>query len=183
MLKRLSLFTAAAAALVLAAAPAAQADGRRGYDGDHHYGYRYDHRDYGRYDHRDYGRYRYVHRRPVRRVVIVRPWHRPYYRPVYRRSPVVVVVPAYPPRYRYRPAYFPAPILQTVLETQPTGVATAWRDPDGVVTGQVTPTHTYQIADGQYCREYQQTVVIDGQTQQAYGRACRQPDGSWQTAD
>ena len=173
MLKRLSLFTAAAAALVLAAAPAAQADGRYG-------SYRYD-RDY-RQDLRHHDGYRYVYRRPARRVVIVRPWHRPYYRPVYRSS-VVVVVPTYPHYYRYRPAYYPAPILQTVLETQPTGVATAWRDPDGTVSGQVTPTRTYQIAGGQYCREYQQTVVIDGQTQQAYGRACRQPDGSWQTAD
>ena len=34
--------------------------------------------------------------------------------------------------------------------------------------------------EGQYCREYTQTVYISGQKQQAYGNACRQPDGSWQ---
>lgn len=29
------------------------------------------------------------------------------------------------------------------------------------------------------CREYTHTVIIDGKEQQAYGRACPQPDGSW----
>ena len=31
--------------------------------------------------------------------------------------------------------------------------------------------------------EYTQTVTIDGKTRQAYGTACRQPDGSWTLAD
>lgn len=30
------------------------------------------------------------------------------------------------------------------------------------------------------CREYQKPVVIDGQTVNAWGTACQQPDGSWQ---
>ncbi|MEE8203551.1 MAG: hypothetical protein V3R74_07315, partial [Alphaproteobacteria bacterium] len=30
------------------------------------------------------------------------------------------------------------------------------------------------------CREYQTTVNVGGQVEQAYGTACRQPDGSWQ---
>lgn len=29
------------------------------------------------------------------------------------------------------------------------------------------------------CREYQTTITIDGKPQKAYGRACRQPDGTW----
>lgn len=33
----------------------------------------------------------------------------------------------------------------------------------------------------QECREYQQTVTIDGKPQKAYGRACRQADGTWKT--
>ena len=32
-------------------------------------------------------------------------------------------------------------------------------------------------ADG--CREYTQTIRIDGEEQQAFGRACMQQDGSW----
>lgn len=31
-----------------------------------------------------------------------------------------------------------------------------------------------------YCREYQTQVTIAGQPQNAYGTACRKPDGSWQ---
>lgn len=33
--------------------------------------------------------------------------------------------------------------------------------------------------NGTYCREYQQTVMIDGVRQKAYGTSCQQPDGSW----
>lgn len=54
-----------------------------------------------------------------------------------------------------------------------------WRNPDSGHHGSVTPKRTYQTAQGHYCREYQQTVIIGGEEQQAYGTACRQPDGSW----
>jgi hypothetical protein len=29
------------------------------------------------------------------------------------------------------------------------------------------------------CREYQTTIMIGGKPEKAYGRACRQPDGTW----
>ncbi len=32
------------------------------------------------------------------------------------------------------------------------------------------------------CREYQTTVTIDGKPEKAYGKACRQPDGTWKQA-
>lgn len=66
------------------------------------------------------------------------------------------------------------------LETMPDNRATTWRNPN---TGQgytVTPTKTYQADSGQYCREYSTTAYIDGKEQTVYGRACRQPDGTWQ---
>ncbi len=65
------------------------------------------------------------------------------------------------------------------LETAPTGTSVAWQNPDTGNSGTVTPTRTYQTANGTYCREYQQTVVIDGKPEQVKGTACRQPDGSW----
>ncbi len=65
------------------------------------------------------------------------------------------------------------------LETVPSGSSVEWRNPDNNHAGAITPTRTYQTASGQYCREYQQTVTIDGQQQRSYGTACRQPDGSW----
>jgi surface antigen len=68
---------------------------------------------------------------------------------------------------------------QRAFETAPTGQPVAWNNPDSGHGGTVTPTRTYEAAPGQPCREYQTTVTIDGRSEQAYGTACRQPDGSW----
>jgi surface antigen len=76
-----------------------------------------------------------------------------------------------------------AQAAQQALETAPTGTAIPWRNPDNGHAGTVTPVRTYQVADGRYCREYQQVVTVGGQHQQAYGTACRQPDGSWQVVN
>ncbi|MGD1954962.1 MAG: RT0821/Lpp0805 family surface protein [Sphingomonadales bacterium] len=54
-----------------------------------------------------------------------------------------------------------------------------WYNPNTGNYGTVTPSQQFQTASGQYCREYQQTIVVAGQQQQGYGRACQQPDGSW----
>lgn len=37
--------------------------------------------------------------------------------------------------------------------------------------------------EARYCREVNKTVLIDGRLQNAYGRACYQPDGSWEWVD
>jgi surface antigen len=68
---------------------------------------------------------------------------------------------------------------QATLESTRTGQSATWRNPDTGHSGSYTPTKTYENAGGQYCREYQEKVVIDGKTNSAYGTACRQPDGSW----
>jgi surface antigen len=65
------------------------------------------------------------------------------------------------------------------LESTPSGKPVAWQNPDSGHSGTVTPTRTYQTAQGTYCREYTQTVTIDGKKENSYGTACRQPDGSW----
>jgi len=72
-----------------------------------------------------------------------------------------------------------AQAYQNSLENERTGTTSTWRNPDSGHSGTVTPTRTYESASGQYCREFQQTVTVGGETQQAYGTACRQPDGSW----
>ncbi|MEX2644001.1 MAG: RT0821/Lpp0805 family surface protein [Acetobacterales bacterium] len=68
---------------------------------------------------------------------------------------------------------------QNTLETQPSGTTATWRNPDSGNYGTVTPKPAVQTASGQYCREFQQTVTVGGATEQAYGTACRQPDGTW----
>jgi surface antigen len=66
------------------------------------------------------------------------------------------------------------------FENNRSGQPSAWSNPDSGNHGSITPTHTYQIATGQYCREYRQDVWIGNEKQQTSGTACRQADGSWQ---
>jgi surface antigen len=69
---------------------------------------------------------------------------------------------------------------QQAFEQNQAGQTTAWNNPDSGNSGSITPTKTYQLANGQYCRQYQQTIVIGGEQHQTYGTACRQADGTWQ---
>jgi surface antigen len=59
------------------------------------------------------------------------------------------------------------------------GQASVWNNPESGNSGSVTPTKTYQLANGQYCREYRQTIIVGGEKQTSSGTACRQPDGTW----
>ncbi|GGB58310.1 17 kDa surface antigen [Tistrella bauzanensis] len=68
---------------------------------------------------------------------------------------------------------------QRALESNPTGQSTSWSNPDSGHSGTITPVKTYQNPNGDYCREFTQRVNVGGQTEEAYGTACRQPDGSW----
>jgi surface antigen len=65
-----------------------------------------------------------------------------------------------------------------VLETNPTGRASHWRNPDTGHEYTVVPTRTYAAAQGP-CREYTMDTVIGGRPERVYGTACRQADGSW----
>jgi surface antigen len=65
------------------------------------------------------------------------------------------------------------------LEYSKSGTTSAWRNPDSSHAGDFTPTRTYQTASGTYCREYSQTIRVGGRSEEGYGTACRQPDGSW----
>ncbi|MBX3508875.1 MAG: hypothetical protein KF714_08815 [Parvibaculum sp.] len=67
-----------------------------------------------------------------------------------------------------------------VLEYVPSNQSVYWQDPDSGYGYEVTPLRTWEPNPGQYCREYQTVVTIGGRAEQAYGYACRQPDGSWQ---
>ena len=64
------------------------------------------------------------------------------------------------------------------LESVRTGVGTTWRNPDTGYRYRVVPTRTYEIND-KPCREYTVDATIGGKTEQIYGTACRQADGSW----
>jgi surface antigen len=65
------------------------------------------------------------------------------------------------------------------FEQNHTGQASVWNNPESGHSGSITPTKTYQLANGQYCREYTQTINVGGEPQKSSGTACRQPDGRW----
>ena len=66
------------------------------------------------------------------------------------------------------------------MESNPTGRATNWRNPDTGNTYTVTPTKTYETEAGP-CRDFTTKAIIGGKQETIYGTACRQADGSWKT--
>ena len=72
--------------------------------------------------------------------------------------------------------------MQRALETGQTGHVVVWKNPDNGNQYSVTPTRTYYVAE-QPCREYTTSAVIGGKSQQIYGKACRQADGSWRVVN
>jgi surface antigen len=73
--------------------------------------------------------------------------------------------------------------VSRALENAPTRQTVAWRNPDSDTSYWVTPTRTYQTAQGTPCREFTTTAVIDGRREEVHGTACREPDGSWKAQD
>ena len=65
------------------------------------------------------------------------------------------------------------------MEKAPINATGQWQNPDTGHGGSVTPTRTFVTDTGTPCREFTQTVSIGGKTEEAYGTACRQADGSW----
>lgn len=63
--------------------------------------------------------------------------------------------------------------------TAPLGQSITWNNPESGNHGAVTPTRDGYADNGEYCREYQQTIYVGGQQETGYGVACRQPDGTW----
>jgi surface antigen len=63
--------------------------------------------------------------------------------------------------------------------TAPLGQQVTWSNPDDGNSGTITPVRDGYAANGAYCREFQQTIIVGGQQQKAYDKACQQPDGSW----
>jgi surface antigen len=72
---------------------------------------------------------------------------------------------------------------QRALETAPAGKTLPWSNPQTGNSGTVIPSAPYQNPNGQYCREYNQTIVVGGKKQSGHGTACREPDGSWKIVE
>jgi len=70
---------------------------------------------------------------------------------------------------------------QALQPATPTGHAIQWNDPRSGASGSFTPTGEPAAAPDGYCRDFSQTITINGELKQGVGRACRQPDGTWRT--
>nr|WP_299757430.1 RT0821/Lpp0805 family surface protein [uncultured Boseongicola sp.] len=54
-----------------------------------------------------------------------------------------------------------------------------WNNAQSGNFGTVTLLRDGIAASGRYCREYQQTITVDGRRAIGVGIACLQPDGIW----
>jgi hypothetical protein len=109
--------------------------------------------------HRHYHRHRhypYHHHRPHN-------WSGYHHHRYYHRPPIVVVRPAPPPV-----IYAPPPAV--VYSAPP-------------VVSAIPSSPVYQTQNGQYCREYQGTITVNGVSQPSYGTACLMPDGTWRVVN
>ncbi|WP_245987092.1 RT0821/Lpp0805 family surface protein [Azospirillum thermophilum] len=68
---------------------------------------------------------------------------------------------------------------ETRAYSAPIGERITWNNPQTGHYGTIVPVRDGYAQGGAYCREFQQTIVVGGRTEQAHGTACREPDGSW----
>jgi len=64
------------------------------------------------------------------------------------------------------------------LEYTQSGQPVMWQGSQSGRSGQVVAAQPYRVGS-QDCRQYTQTVYINGQSRMARGTACRNSDGSW----
>ncbi len=69
--------------------------------------------------------------------------------------------------------------LQLSLELDPSGSERRWFNPANGHGGAARPLRTFRTAAGIHCRDFRQTVQLGGPRGEAFGTACRRPDGHW----
>ena len=88
-----------------------------------------------------------------------------------------------PPHRRYRPNYVAPIATQNSTILYPNKRSPSPYDPPRlkrVERGYMDDRPHNRRHKGRQCREFTQTVRIDGQIKESYGMACLRPDGSWQ---
>ena len=66
------------------------------------------------------------------------------------------------------------------MEKAPINATGQWQNPDTGHGGSVTPTRTFETETGTPCREFTQTIYVEGDYEQVDGKACRNSEGSWE---
>jgi surface antigen len=69
-------------------------------------------------------------------------------------------------------------------QTAPVGQEITWNNPDSGNSGTVTAVRDGTSQSGEYCREFKQTLNVEGKTETGYGVACRDPNtGEWKVRE
>lgn len=68
---------------------------------------------------------------------------------------------------------------ETKAYAAPLGQTISWNNPESGNYGTVTPVRDGSTASGDYCREYEQTIYIEGRAETGVGVACKRSDGTW----
>lgn len=55
-----------------------------------------------------------------------------------------------------------------------------WENSNTGHSGSVTPIRQGRMEDNRVCREFEQTIRVDGQQEAAIGTACQNPNGTWE---
>lgn len=69
------------------------------------------------------------------------------------------------------------------LRTAPNGKVSPWSNPDNGHAGTFRPMNTYRSDDQYRCRDFEQSVTVEGRTQIAEGTACLADDGEWRIVE
>lgn len=69
---------------------------------------------------------------------------------------------------------------QSRAYSAPVGETVSWNNPESGNYGTITPTREGRSTSGRYCREFSQTIYVDGRQQTGYGTACQNSDNTWQ---
>jgi hypothetical protein len=94
-------------------------------------------------------------------------WGRPSYNHYYGG-------PSYANSYGYSYDMFPS------VSAYPSSYPSPYSGPNYVAPPELpTPQPVTYIDNGNYCRQYSQTIRIGNRVRESYGTACLQPDGSW----
>jgi surface antigen len=116
----------------------------------------------------------------------------PQYRPAYRVviTFVAVVGCAGPPAPELlhadltdREVTLAAATMEAALEHASHGETYIWRNPETGHSGAVRPQRTYLSEAGAYCRDYQETLTMDGRSASYESTACRDAEGIWRWVD
>lgn len=70
---------------------------------------------------------------------------------------------------------------QTNAHSAPIGQTISWNNPDSGHGGDITPVRDGKdTTSNRYCREYKNTIIIDGREEIGVGTACQNPDNTWE---